>query len=255
MVMLLTIVAALPVIVVSEDGKNTLNQVNVTSQVRRISPVNVTSLNLTIPCDSWLLLVFHGSTDITVSLSLARPGANYSIVVSGGGVNFTASTFGPYIFRVHVVYPTLSWYNVTIRVYDPHGVVGYTTTVKYYTCNLTIEANINVISLPEYPTPEEIVRANYNATLSFIRRIINTIIQESLETRSELKRLEKVTDKLSLKLQGSLRELSNALREFRSNVDRVNELSFIVIAVYTITSIFAIAVLMLCARYLILGYG
>ena len=249
-------VLSLPVLVFAvNDSSSYVNATSLNASTKTPVLVNSTTLSLNIPVDGGLILVFHGATNITARLGLSRLNANYTLIIGGGNVTFTATTVGPYTLVINVSYPILSWYNVSIKIFDTHNIIGYETMLRYYTSNITIEVNVNVVSLPDYPSAEDIVRANYNATIVFIKNIIDTIIQESLETRSELKRLEKVTDKLPLKLQGSLRELSSALKEFRSNVDRVNELSFTVIAVYTITSVFAITVLVICAKYLVFGYG
>ena len=173
---------------------------------------------LTIPKEGGLLLSFPRSKGINSSVTFTRPNANYTLEISGVNVNFKARTIGPYTLIINVAYPSVDWYAFRIQVYTVEGYLSLDTTQLVYGSNVTIICKLKVISIPHYPTAEEIARAQQLLFVKFANMIINSTIKDNILTRMQLKKMEQDVNSVKEQLTSSLRLVSDSLKSFKEDV-------------------------------------
>jgi hypothetical protein len=154
----------------------------------------VIPLRLTIWTPGGFALTFEGSENVNASIRSLRPNSKYSLTVRQGAIFFESSDTDTYFITIDVKYKEPAWRTISIHTYSTSAMIRTMQTMLVYSASLKVEAMVDSIIGPHYPTPDEIAKATTKQWQDLKSELIKSIVQE---IRSETKTLEEKVSVLS----------------------------------------------------------
>ena len=177
----------------------------------------VIPLRLTIWTPGGFAITFEGSENVNASIRSLRPSSRYTLTVRQGAVFFESNDTDTYFITIDVKYREPAWRTVNVHTYSTSAMLRTYQTMLIYSARLKVEAVVDSIVGPHYPTPDEIAEAQTKQWQSLKSDIVKSIIDEiRSENRDLVKRileLSNSTSKLSESVQGLI-GLSRETSEF-----------------------------------------
>lgn len=169
-------------------------------------------LRLTIWTPGGFILTFDEADNVTATVSKYQPGSIYNLIVRKNYINFECNSSGYFIIDIHVEYRRLDWHTGSLVTYSTSALLRTIQGFNFYSRKLIVNALVEAIIGPHYPTAEEVAKAQAKYLKEIEDKILQAILKSNTETYLQFKQFNRI-----------LNETNNNLKEFgeyyKKNVD------------------------------------
>ena len=169
-------------------------------------------LRLTIWTPGGFILTFEEADNVTATVVKYQPGAKYNLIVRKNYINFECNSSGYFIIDIYVEYRRLDWHTGSLVTYSTSALLRTIQGFNFYSRKLVVNALVEAIIGPHYPTPSEIAKAQAKYLKEVEDKILQAILKSNTETYLQFKQFNRI-----------LNETNDNLKKFgeyyKKNVD------------------------------------